>query len=114
MPARCVLVHECKPSLDDGKKFVCTCTHKVSSQTAAGLVARGRARWKLQLVSGRGLVAVHSEVILVERHHRLHAPMISADHIESAYVQENKYAAKRVELFKSGNKGGCHGRTGNN
>ena len=65
-------------------------------------MARGHARWKVQLMADGRLVQVHGEVILVERRYRLHARTISEHDIERAYAgagDDGKYARDRIELF---------------
>lgn len=88
MPTRRVLVHDCEPQVDNGRKFGCSCTRRITSRDARALVAGRQGRWKLQLMAGGGLVEVHSEVILAARRHRLNARVVSDKDIDRAYVQE--------------------------
>jgi hypothetical protein len=104
---RSVLIHRCKPQTDDGLPFDCACTRRVTSRVAHALVARGRGRWKRQRMAGDRIVEVHSEIILRERVHPLHARTISAPDIEHAWADGHVPTQKRIEEF--GNSGNKHG-----
>jgi hypothetical protein len=95
--SRRVLVHDCEPTIDEGVKFACSCSRRITSRDALALVGQGRARWKLQLKIGGVLVDVHSEVILPARRHRLNARTVTARDCDLAYVQDRKYSRDRIE-----------------
>ena len=97
-----MLVHECAPEIDEGRKFACACAQKISSHDARGLVAARVARWKLQLMIGGRLVPGTSEVILVVRRYRLNARMVTATDIVNAYTGEDERGRRerdRIEVF---------------
>jgi hypothetical protein len=97
MPTRRVLVHDCEPQIDEGRKFACSCTRLITSRDALALVGQGRARWKLQLKIGGVLVEIHDQVILPARRHRLNARLINDHDVDLAYVQDRKYSRDRIE-----------------
>lgn len=66
---------------------------------ARNLVAAGDARWKRQRMAGDRIVDVRSEIVLVERRHRLHDGTIEAHDIIAAFVEDVEYARRRIEEF---------------
>jgi hypothetical protein len=98
-----VLVHDCAPQFDDGRRLICACAHRVTSRDADEMVAAGQAQWKFQRTAGRGLVEVHRELILrkpipAERNHPINARVMSERDVLDAYVENEKYARERIEI----------------
>lgn len=102
MPDRRIVVHSCGRDRESGR--ACNCSEDVSLRRAKQLVQLGRAGWWKRRNANRGFVTVHDAIVMVmvpevPKRHPLHGHTINAADVIRAYVEDDEYAAGRIEEF---------------
>jgi hypothetical protein len=95
-----ILIHRCKDDseVDDGLPLRCDCIGRMEKKDAERLVRLGLGRWKKQLKSGGQIIELHDEILMLGGKWQS-ARTISVFDIEAAYVDGEKYARDRIEVF---------------